>query len=125
MRKSIALLTGAVLAAPVAVLVPSAVAVSKDGIITDCYKTKYGETVRIRIRDEGASGRVRVSAPDGKGGFRNADVKRVVSGVRYSNAIDAHGSDPSYRTDTSRELSALATFKLRNGKTINMTCKMH
>lgn len=125
MRKSIALLAGVALAAPVAVLAPSAGAVSKDGLITDCYKTQYGETVRVRIRDEGSTGRVRVSAPNGRGGFRDSDVRSVLSGVRYSNRIDAHLHDPSYRTDTSRELSVLATFKLRNGKTINMTCKMH
>lgn len=124
MRKSVVLLASAALIAPASVLAAPAGAVSKDALITDCYKTQHGETVRIRIRDEGATGRVRVSAPNGKGGFRNSDVKSVVSGVRYSNRIDAHLHDPSYRTDTSRELSVLATFKLRNGKTINMTCRM-
>ena len=123
MRKTIVLLASAALAAPVAMLAAPAEA-AHGARLTDCYKTQYGVTVHVRIRDEGSTGRVRVSAPNGKTVFKNRHVKRVVSGVRYSNSIDAHGHDPSYRTDTSRPLQVLATFKLRNGHKINMVCAM-
>lgn len=126
MRKAPAVLLAAVLSAPGVLLASPAGAVPAGVTITDCWKTQYGETVRIRIRDEGSSGRVRVSHHSARSVMRQPDVKRVTVGVRYSNALLAHGNDFSFHTNTSRPLEVVASFAVRNGssKKIQMTCKM-
>lgn len=134
MRKTpIALLASSALLIPGAMLASSAEAGASGVTITNCAKTKHGVTVRIKIRDEGDTGRVRLSHPRGTGNFHEPRVKRIVSGVRHVGpgdaggaSVDAHGNDPSYRTDTGRvgETQILATFYLRNGRAINMVCTM-
>lgn len=129
MRKTaIAVLAGSALVVPTTALVASpAEARHKSYRITDCWKTQHGETVRVRIRDEGATGRVRVSHPRGKGNFREPRVARVFVGVRYTGggaSLSPYGNDPSFRTETFAGTEVLATFKLRSGERIRMTCKM-
>lgn len=132
MRKTpVALLASSALLIPSgAILASPAEAVELS--ITNCSKTRYGVEVRIKIRDEGSTGRVRLSHPRGKGNFREPAVRRVVSGVRYAGpgvggvALFTHHGDHSYRTRTPSEgtVTVLATFLLRNGNKIEMSCRM-
>lgn len=136
MRKTpAALLASSALLIPTAVLA-AAPAEAVELSITNCSKTKYGVEVRIKIRDEGNTGRVRLSHPDGRGNFREPAVRKIWSGVRHVGpagsgvgggaSITAHYNDPSYRTRTPNEgtVTVLATFVLRNGNKIEMSCRM-
>lgn len=129
LRTPLALAASSALILPGALVAPPAEAVSLS--ITNCAKTKYGVEVRIKIRDEGATGRVRVSHPRGKGNFREPRVARTSTLVRYTGDGGGvqqltYGNDPSFRTDTSFDgrVQVVTAFKLRNGKTINLTCTM-
>lgn len=133
MRKTpLALLASSALLMPAALVLASP-AEAASLSITNCAKTQHGVEVRIKIRDEGDTGRVRVSHPRGKGNFREPRVARTVTGVRYTGdgvgggvAQLAYGNDPSFRTDTKFDgkVQVITAFKLRNGKTINLTCTM-
>lgn len=132
MRKSlIALCAGASLVVPTAALVaPAEAGVYRAAAIKDCFKTQYGETVRIRIRDDGDTARIRVSHPRGKGNFRHPDVRRTFTGVlTFGDSAGGisrspYGNDPSFRVESPAGMSTRVTtaFKLRNGKTIHMSC---
>lgn len=134
MRKSpVVLLASAALVAPTAVLAAAPAADAATLSVTNCSKTRYGVEVRIRIRDEGTRGIVRVSHPRGKWRFENHKVRRVASGVKYTSRLpgggatmDAHGNDPVFRINTGRtgKTQVISAFKLRNGKTIKLTCTM-
>lgn len=129
MRKTpIALLASSALLIPTTALFATpAEATHKSYRITDCWKTVGHETVRIRIRDEGNTGRVRVSHHRAKTIMKQRDVARVFVSVRRTGggaSFSPHGNDYSFRTQTFDGTQVLATFKLRNGKRINMTCAM-
>lgn len=134
MRKTpLALLASSALILPTAVLAAPAEATHVGYTVTNCYKTQHGVDVRIRIRDEGDTGRVRLSHPLGRGGFLEPRVARIVSGVKHTGpgvgggaSVDAYGNRPSYRTNTGLpgKTEVIATFFLRNGKKINMSCTM-
>ena len=110
--------------------------------ITNCSKTRHGVSARIRIRDEGSRGLVRVSHPRGDGRFREPRVRSVFATMGWFGETPPPGPDgsqlgggvsrtpygdkPSFRTST-RSLGttyASVKFKLRNGKSFNMTCEM-
>lgn len=130
LRTPLALAASSALLLPAAFVASPAEAVSLS--ITNCAKTKYGVEVRIKIRDEGATGRVRVSHPRGKGNFREPRVARTATLVRYTGVGVGgvqqltFGNSPSFRTDTefTGKVQVLTAFKLRNGKTINLSCTM-
>lgn len=129
MRKTpIALLASSALLIPTTALFASPAEASHQSYrITDCWKSKYGETVRVRIRDEGDTGRVRVSHQRASTIMKNRDVARVFVGVKRTGAgasLSPYGNDHSFRTQTFAGTEVLATFKLRNGKRIHMTCAM-
>lgn len=112
-------------------------------VITDCSKTRHGITFRIRIRDEGSHGRVRVSHPRGEGNFREPRVRLVDSAMVRSGdpappnpegtgevgagvSLQPYGDRPSFRTST-RDFgttTAYVKFRLRNGQAVNMSCTM-
>ena len=110
--------------------------------ITNCSKTRHGVTVRIRIRDEGSRGLVRVSHPRGKGKFREPRVRSVFASMVWGGEAPPPGPDgsqlgggvsrqpygdrPSFRTRTPNygTTSAYVTFKLRNGKSVRLGCAM-
>lgn len=129
LRTPLALAASTALILPAALVASPAEAVSLS--ITNCAKTQHGVEVRIKIRDEGDTGRVRLSHPRGKGNFREPAVRKIASAVRYAGpsggvGLFSHHNDPSYRTRTPNEgsVTVLATFLLRNGKKISMTCTM-
>lgn len=103
--------------------------------IKNCYKSQHGTTVRIKIRssaDEDYT-RVRLSHPRGRGNFDNNKVKRV-DGVVDTDSGTANSRDyrmglaPSHRLGEAAgngvTVNVLLTFKLRNGKSINLDCTM-
>lgn len=129
MRKTpVALLVSSALLIPTTALFAAPAQASHQSYrITDCWKTVGNETVRVRIRDEGDTGRVRVSHHRAKSVFRNHDVARVFVSVRRTGAgasLFPYGNDHSFRTQTFKGTEVLATFKLRNGKKIYMNCAM-
>lgn len=128
MRKTpVALLASSALVVPAITLVATPAEANHIGYrITDCWTKQYGETVRIRIRDEGTTGRIRVSHHRATSIFENHDVERVSVTVRYrgDGASRFHGNDHSFRTSTPRGTQVLATFKLLNGKKIETFCNM-
>lgn len=129
MRKTpVALLASSALLIPTTALFAAPAQASHQSYrITDCWKTAAGETVRVRIRDEGDTGRVRVSHHRAKTVFKNRDVARVFVGVRRTGggaSLSPYGNDHSFRTQTFDGTQVLATFKLRSGKRIHMTCTM-
>lgn len=129
MRKTpVALLACAVVVIPATTLIATPAQAAHIGYrITDCWTQQDGETVRIRIRDEGTTGRVRVSHPRATSVFRHNDVERVSVTVKYTGngALQiSHGNDHSFRTNTRKGTQVLATFNLRNGKKIETSCKM-
>ena len=141
MKKTpLVLLAGTALLFPGAVIASPAAATSGPAI-TNCYKTQHGVQVRIRVRDMGQTMRVRVSHPDGTGNFREPRVRWTETSVsRESKAVppDANGgeigsavsmdrvrNDPSFRTGAAwyrTDVSAL--FKLTNGKSIRLSCRV-
>lgn len=132
MRKTpIALLASSALLIPTTALFAApAEASHRSYRITDCWKTVDGETVRVRIRDEGDTGRVRVSHPNGTSVFKDRYVKRVFVGVKRTGggaSLSPYGNKPSFRTQTFDGTQVLATFAVRNGSSqkIHMTCTMH
>lgn len=129
LRTPLALMASTALVLPAALVASPAEAVSLS--ITNCAKTQHGVEVRIKIRDEGSTGRVRVSHPRGTGNFKEPRVARTTTGVRYTGdgggvAQLAYGNSPSFRTDTEYDgkVQVITAFKLRNGKTINLSCTM-
>ena len=110
--------------------------------ITNCSKTRHGVTVRIMIRDEGSRGLVRVSHPRGDGKFRESRVRSVFASMVWGGDAPPPGPDgsqlgggvsrqpygdrASFRTST-RDLgttTAYVAFKLRNGKSVGLSCEM-
>jgi hypothetical protein len=133
MKRSLALVASAALVLPTAAVLSPAEATSSTmtDTITNCQKTKYGVTVKIRIRDRGDFSRVRVSHPDGKGVFRNRHVAWVRGGVSFypdgSTAISIPQPrllPPSSRIATrgSGQTAVFAHFKLRDGHSVRLAC---
>ncbi len=79
MRTPLALLASTALIVPAAVLGAPAGAgdVRSGAAISNCFKTKHGVTVRIKLRVEDRVMRVRVSHPRGTGNFEQPRVARV------------------------------------------------
>lgn len=138
MRTPIVLLASGALLLPTAVVAASAEAADSTATtatIRNCYKTRHGVTVRVRLRDMGGYTRVRVSHPDGKGSFRNRHVKRVFGGAAWYNAgatattlPRGHKMSPSTRVKNGRgpsTVDAYVSFHLRNGHAIRMFCSLH
>ena len=100
--------------------------------IERCSKTRYGVTVRIKMRDNGEFTRVRVSHPDGKGEFREPRVRRVVASTAElygtANSRDAaRRVGPEFRAGTTSggaTIAVWARFRLRNDKAITLECEM-
>lgn len=134
MRKTpIVLLASTALLAPTAALAGASEAATSGVSITvsNCSKTRYGTTVKIRISDFGKTARVRVSHPDGTFRFENDRVRRTASGVKYVGptggvSLTAKGNRPAFTIIANRpgKTQVVTTFKLRNGKSIFLSCTM-
>ncbi|GAA0614206.1 hypothetical protein GCM10009547_15070 [Sporichthya brevicatena] len=142
MRTRLALLATAVAlplsAAPIASAAPTAR--PAQDVITNCSKTKYGQKVRIKARDNGRYTVVRVTHRDGTGNFTAPRVKRVFGGASgggqpSENLGGGEWRDrrrtlpPSFRTSTrfvdeGYTVDISATFVLRSGRRIHLTCSL-
>lgn len=143
MKKApLALLASSALLVPGTVIASSAEATSGPSI-TNCYKTRHGVQVRIKVRDMGRTMRVRVSHPDGEGNFREPQVRWARTRVVYAGeapppddsggqigggvALSPQHFEPSFREDGSGpwdHITVSATFKLKNGKSISLDCDL-
>lgn len=143
-KTSLALVAGAALLLPAAVVATPAEAsasAAASPTIKNCAKTKHGVTVRIKLRDNGRFTRVRVSHPDGKGNFYAPRVVRVDASRGFVGDAPPPNPDgsqlgggafrtrsqsvgPSFRAPsaTGGSMDVAATFKLRNGKSIRLGC---
>ena len=103
-------------------------AVAKGPTIRECAKTRYGVTVRVKLRDNGEFTRVRVSHPRGELRFHEPRVRRVelrTSGGDEWRTVELSVGPSSRQASASppdRLHSVSATFKLRNGKAIVLGC---
>lgn len=108
--------------------------------VTNCSKTRHGVTVRIRIRDNGRYGYVRVSHPRGTNKFYEPRVRSVkaalgrsggtvtdpatgnqVGGGGFVNAARPVG--PTFRTTQLNSNSVVhVLFRLRSERTISLSC---
>jgi hypothetical protein len=136
----LALLASSALVFPAVALAAPAQAgdVGTTDTIKNCSKTRYGVTVRIKLRDNGDFTRVRVSHPRGEGNFYAPRVVRVAGGAfGAGEATENLGGGvwrdkrrslpPSFRTESTSVYSTVgvgAAFTLRNGKSIRLTCTL-
>lgn len=130
MRRTLVVLASSALMFPAAVLASPAEAASEaTTTIKNCSKTKYGVTVRIKLRDNGRFTRVRVSHPRGEGNFREPKVGRVdvssSGGDEWRDRMISVG--PSFRLPSASGPGALAhvsgDFRLTNGHKITLGCR--
>jgi hypothetical protein len=134
MRMPIASLACCALLMPLAPTPAEATASTTSTVLNTCYKTKYGITLKVRIRDYGSYARVRVSHPDGRGAFREHRVGYVLGGAEFypdgttaSTRPKPRIMNPSTRVHTngSGSVEAFVWFHLINGKTVRLFCSMH
>lgn len=128
MRTRLALLATTTLLLPTAVLSAPAEAATAatSAEITNCSKTQYGVTVKIRIRYLGGQlFRVRISHQDGSGVFEEPKVKRTRTTVITDRAADNFKTTaPSFRVTgvPKHELLVVGKFVLKNDQKIHLTC---
>lgn len=127
MRTPLALLASTALIVPAAVLGAPAGAgdVRSGAAISNCFKTKHGVTVRIKLRVEDRVMRVRVSHPRGTGNFEQPRVARVrLTASQVSpNSISrgkVFGDSPVYRLRNANAVDV--RFSLKNGRRIGLSC---
>lgn len=134
---------GAAFLAPMLIGLPAAEATHGGWHSKTCWKTQYGVTVKIKMRDNTEFTRVRISHPRGTGSFLNPNVSVVRGSVEFYSITPAgpdgtqvgggsinksHRFGPSFRISTVQDgysyTAVHARFKLVNGKVIGLSCDM-
>ena len=145
MNASIALVAVSALILPTATLLaPAQAAGVAGGTITNCQKSKFGVTVRVKMRDNGEFTRVRVSHRHGTGNFyeprvrstsaRWGQIGTAVSLPRRGSATTREiastfdpgpgpYTSPTFRVPSGGGLSVDVKFHLTDGRRIALVCR--
>lgn len=143
LKSPFALIAGAALLLPAAVIPAPAEATTTADTIKNCSTSGHGVTVRIKLRDNGQFTRGRVSHPRGDGNFYAPQIRQVrgatfgggdtppphENGQQIGGGVwrdREHALGPTFRTESAAGgfVGVSAVFKLRSGHSIRLDCTL-